>query len=130
MQERRHSEQDKYKVLAVLSRHPGPGRAISMPDLYRAVYGGDPRTRINGTRKLRSLITQLRKEGVAVGSTATRSGGGYYLATAGSDLADYCRRLRSQGLKKLALEAKIRKTTLHKLVGEIQLNLQAEVPHD
>lgn len=119
-------EQYKYKLLAVLSKHPGRSRAIGMADLYREVYGEYPKSKITGTRKLRNLLTQLRQEGVPVCSTASQQGGGYYLAGAGSDLQDYCRRLRNQGLKKLGMEAKLRRKTLPQLLGEIQLNMQVE----
>lgn len=117
----------KARLLSVLTRHPGRGRAIGMGELYEAVYGRPYSNRINGTRALRTLVTELRRDGVPICSTADQAGGGYYLASAGSDLDDYCRRLRSQGLRKLVLEAKLRRLTLPCLLNEIQLRLNSEM---
>lgn len=114
----------KGRLLAVLTRHPGRARAIGMGALHEAVFKEGYRGgKINGTRMLRKLITELREDGVPICSAATPDGGGYYLATAGSDLDDYCRNLRCQALKKLKLESTLRRRTLPQLVSEIQLNL-------
>ena len=115
----------KAQVLKVLSRHPSPARCIKMAELHRQVFGEAVREKINTTRKLRKVITALRAEGTAIGSTADADGGGYYLATTDKDLSDYCRRLRSQGLAKLKLEADIRRMTLPQLMREVHLNLEA-----
>ncbi|MGE4297561.1 MAG: hypothetical protein AB7E47_05985 [Desulfovibrionaceae bacterium] len=110
-------------IMKKLARHPSAPRAIGMATLYEAVFGHAPHGKINGTRRLRKHITALRAEGVAIGMTSSGTGGGYYLATTRSDLDDYCTRLRVQALRKLALAAKIRNTTLPSLLAEIQLNL-------
>lgn len=113
----------KNRLLAVLTRHIGKNRAIGMARLYEEVFGEAWSDKINDTRKLRSLITELRKEGVPICSTPSQTGGGYYLASAGSELEAYCSKLRTSALKKLALEAKLRNMTLPELLGQLTLSL-------
>lgn len=120
------SESQELKLMKTLSHHHGCARAISMPALYIAVFGEAPGEKINGTRALRHLLTALRKDGVPICSTSDKDGGGYYLASAGSDLEDYARRLRTQGLKKLALAAKLERKSLPELLGQISLALARE----
>lgn len=116
-------EQAKTRLLEILIRHVGRHRAIGMGELFQMVYGETWNHRINDTRILRTLITSLRKEGTPICSVVSAAGGGYYLASAGSELETYCKNLRRSALRKLALEAKIRKKTLPELVGQISLNL-------
>lgn len=116
----------KFRLLAELTRHVGRARAIGMGELHEKVFGRAPGTRINGTRKLRKLITALREDGAAICSTVETDGGGYYVAAPGSsEFASYCANLRAIGLRKLALEAKMRRQTLPALLNEIQLTLRA-----
>ena len=111
----------KAKLLQVLTRHPSPARAIGMGELYAAVFGESHKgTRINGTRALRRIITELREDGTAIAS----HNDGYYLATTRSDVAEYCKRVRAQALRKLVQEARIRNVALPALLSEMQLNLQ------
>lgn len=115
-------EELEARVLKALARHPSRARAIGMGELFEAVYGEGWRNRINDTRALRKLITDLREEGTPIGST----GDGYYMLTSESELRDYCTRLRDQALRKLVQESRIRKTSLPTLLAEIQLNLGAK----
>ncbi|NDY55810.1 hypothetical protein G3N56_03515 [Desulfovibrio sulfodismutans] len=119
------NETVKARLLAELTRHIGRPRAIGMAELYEKAVGRPCGNRINGTRRLRKLITELREEGVAICSTAETDGGGYYLASpGGSEFERYCAGLRAAGLRKLALEAKIRRRTLPGILSEIQLELR------
>jgi len=113
----------KNRLLATLSRHIGRSKAIGMAALYEDVFGEGWRDKVNDTRELRRLITELRKEGVPICSVTTKEGGGYYLASAGSELEAYCSKLRTSALKKLALEAKLRNITLPELLGQLTLSL-------
>jgi len=122
-------ERTKGAVLRILSRHVGANRKIGMGELYCAVFGESWSNRINDTRALRKVITELRHEGVPICSIADSTGGGYYLASAVSELSGYCERLRTQALKKLALEAKIRGISLHELLGQMTMNFSAEEVH-
>ena len=112
------------RLLAVMTRHVGRSRAIGMDRLHAEVYGDDPKSKINGTRGLRKIITRLRAEGVPILSVSSTAGGGYYLASAGSELDVYLGRLRRRALGILAIEARIRKTSVGELLGQMQLNLE------
>ena len=94
----------KAKVLGMLINHIGRVNAISMAQLFGKEIS--ERGLISDTRELRDLITKLRNEGVAICSSVSESGGGYYLAAAGSELRDFCG-MHSRALKILTLESKI-----------------------
>ena len=119
-----NQRQTRELLLKEMTMHVGRSRAIGMGDLYERVFGRPYRSKINGTRALRKLVTDLREEGVAICSIADADGGGYYLASAGSELNDYCKTVRSRALKMLALESKLRKSTLPRILDEVQLNLR------
>jgi hypothetical protein len=97
-----------------------------MTALHQAVFGERTGDKINGTRGLRKLITKLKEDGLPICSISDQNGGGYYLASAGSDLEDYCRRLRAQWLKKARMEARLRKLALPELLGQTSLALARE----
>jgi len=111
-------------VLQILSRHIGRGKAINMAALFQEIFGVAPRNTITGTRRLRKIITRLRAQGVPICSAADMESGGYYLPAAGSEMENYCGRLRNQALKKLAQEAVLRRMALPQLLGQIQMNLE------
>ena len=119
-----HAPDYENRLLKELSRHVGRGRAVGMGELYQAVYERPYDHRINDTRQLRKLITKLRREGTPICSASATDGGGYFLASAGSELEDYSRRLRKKALKGLKQEAVLRRVTLPELVGQIVINLE------
>lgn len=108
----------KARVLQVLTEHVGRANAIDMGELYRRVYGEEWRHKINDTRKLREVITDLRQSGAAIGSSASQAGGGYYLMS-GSELQEWADRVQAQALRKLGMVAKLRRRTLPELLGQI-----------
>ncbi len=112
------------RLLMLMPRHIGRSKSIGMGELYERVFGESYDHRINDTKRLRKIVTELRNEGVPICSTSDRFGGGYYLASAGSELADFCEKLREQALRKLAMEAKIRKISLPELIGQLRLDLE------
>jgi hypothetical protein len=95
-----------------------------MGELYEEVFEKTYEQRINDTRALRKLITRLRREGTPICSVTGTQGGGYFIASAGSELDDYCKRLRKKALKGLQQEAILRRTTLGQLIGQMALNLE------
>ena len=111
-------------LLKKLLCHVGEQNSIGLGELYEMVFNKTWAHRQNDTRELRFLITSLRRDGVPICSKTSGNGGGYWIAV-GQELEDYCMRLRSAALKKLALESKLRKTTLPVLLGNIQLGLEA-----
>ena len=118
------NEEATSKILMVLSRHVGEEKAIDMGELYSRVFNEPYTHKINHTRRLRTIITALRRKGVPIGSTAAKNGGGYYLVRAGSELDSYCARLRRAALNKLAMEAKLRRISMPELLGQMQLNME------
>ena len=118
--------EDQYKkdLLMEITRHVGRFQAVSMARLYEQVFGQPWKSKITDTRNVRRIITALRKDGVPICSRPSKNGGGYYLASASSDLEDYCMRLRRAALRKLGMEAKIRRTSLPELLGQLTMSLE------
>lgn len=107
----------KHRLLMEMSHHVGEANAIGMGELYETVVEKSYNHRINDTRLIRRLITGLQDAGVPIVSGAT----GYWLASAGSELTDYCDKLKSSALKKLAKVAMLKKTALPDLLGQMQI---------
>jgi len=119
-----NDDKARARLLAVLSRHVGSHRAVGMDVLYERVFDEPVTHKINGTRRLRRLVTQLRHEGIPIGAVSASSGGGYYLIGAGSELDDYLSKRTRQALKILVLVARMKGITLPDQLGQMQLNLQ------
>lgn len=69
-------------------------------------------------RHVRTLITELREDGVAVCGTPRD---GYYIAAVASELEDTCKFLRGRAMKSLQLEARLRRVPLPELLGQLRL---------
>ena len=130
MKRKKMTEQEaqmhKTRILMIMTGHVGQGKRIGMGELYERVFEETYDHRINDTRRLRKLITDLRRDGVAICSVASQSGGGYWLASAGSELAGYCTSLRNRALRILGMEAKIRKISMSEMMGQMALELKKE----
>ena len=128
MKRKKMTEQEiqfrKTRILMIMSGHVGQGKRIGMGELYEQVFEETYDHRINDTRSLRKLITELRRDGVAICSVASKNGGGYWLASAGSELASYCTNLRNRALRILGMEAKIRKISMSEMMGQMALELK------
>lgn len=116
--------ESRARLLAEMSSHIGKHHAIGMAALYEAVYDRPWDNRINDTRGLRKLVTLLREEGVPICSVASQDGGGYYLAAAGSELADYLRRNERRALQVLKRNAMIKRVSLPNYLGQIRLEME------
>ncbi len=114
----------KGTILAELSSHIGEPNAIGMGELYELVYGEPWSNRINDTRALRTVIEWMRSEGIPICSVASANGGGYYIAAAGSELANYLRRDERRALKILKRCATIKKISLPDYLGQMKLNME------
>lgn len=120
-------DEAKARLLEVLFDHIGKENAVSMDVLFEKVYSEAAPNKINDTKKVRKLITAVRNQGRAIASTCARDGGGYYIPRAGSELEEYLRRMLHQpALRKLAMEAKIRKVSLPELIGQMSINFEAQ----
>jgi hypothetical protein len=116
----------RMRLLAVMTDHIGGHKAIGMAELYEAVYGESWKNRINDTRKLRTLITDLRKDGVAICSDSSTTGGGYYLPAAGSELTGYLRNSKIRALKILSRVSQMQKISLPELLGQMRLEMEGD----
>lgn len=109
-----------------LMEHIGRQNAIGMAELYEIIYGAGWANRINDTRAIRKLITELRNEGRPICSVATSTGGGYYLAAAGSELEEYLKNNERRALRVLARNSRIKKIALPEYLGQMRLELDGE----
>lgn len=114
----------RHKLLAELSGRISEPNAISMTALFEAVYERPWFDRVNDTRDIRKLITVMRAEGVPICSTSAQNGGGYFLAAAGSELANYLRKTERRALLILMRNAKIKKVSLPNYLGQIKLEME------
>ncbi|HBE45719.1 MAG TPA: hypothetical protein DDW17_09855 [Deltaproteobacteria bacterium] len=111
------------RLLTELTKHIGESNAIGMGELYEIVFEKPWKNKINDTRMLRTLVTSLRAEGIAICSSSDAGNGGYYLASAGSEINDYLRRLERRALKILARVSKIKMITLPEYLGQMRLHM-------
>lgn len=108
----------KNRVMLLLSGHIGRANAVDMGRLYSEIFGEAWTNKINDTRPIRTVVTELRRSGAAIGSVAARTGGGYYLMS-GSELQEWAERVQRQALRKLAMVARMKKRTLRELLGQL-----------
>lgn len=121
-------DEAKGRLLSALFEHVGKEHAVGMDVLYAEVFGAKVPHKINDTKPLRKLITAVRRQGKAIASTCSSNGGGYYIPRAGSELEDYlARMLHRPALRKLTLEARIRKVSLPELIGQMSLNFNDQL---
>ncbi|PKN35624.1 MAG: hypothetical protein CVU61_02040 [Deltaproteobacteria bacterium HGW-Deltaproteobacteria-19] len=121
-----NSSDNRMRLLGKLTEHIGAHNAVGMAELYEAVFGRPWNHKINDTRDLRHLVTILREEGVPICSVSSQSGGGYYLAAAGSELTDYLRRGERRALSILSRNARIKKISLPNYLGQIKLGMEGK----
>jgi hypothetical protein len=120
----KYRDAHRARLLTELSRHVGEVNAIGMAELHEAVFGGTWHHRINDTKKLRELITAMRNEGVPICSVPSSCGGGYYLASAGSELRGYTERDKKRALRILSRVSRIEKISLPELLGQMRLRME------
>ena len=113
------------RVLMAMTNHIGAANCIGMGELYEKCFGKAWTHRINDTRKLRQIITEIRRDGGKICSAVSHTGGGYYIPSVGSELSDYCRRIRARALRALRMEANLRKIALPELLGQLQTEFGA-----
>lgn len=119
-------ERQKSRLLMALAGHTGRSRIIGMGELYEQVFGRRYSHRINDTKQLRNLITDLRREGTPICSDSSSSGGGYFIASTSGELNAYLERDKRRALNILAKCAAMKKTSLPEYLGQVQLELEAQ----
>jgi biotin operon repressor len=69
-------------------------------------------------RHVRTLVTQLREDGIAV---CGKPRDGYYIACNAREVEDTCKFLRGRAMQSLHLEARLRRVPLPELIGQLRL---------
>lgn len=125
MKQKHMEDKEVYKtrLLMTLFQHVGKSNAIPMSALFERVYQEPWADRINDTRPIRMLITELRREGVPVCSAVRANTGGYYVSSVGSELKEECDRLKKRALGMLSRAAMMSKTSMPDLLGQMSLEV-------
>lgn len=108
---------DKSAVLTVLSRHLGRESGVHIAQLVSEITGSyelDP----GAERRVRTLVSELREDGVAVCAHPNK---GYFIAETADELELCCEFLRSRAMHSLVIESKLRKLPLPDLLGQLRL---------
>lgn len=113
------------RAMLVISNHIGEENAISMPQFYSQVYGEPPKSRINGTRRLRHLVDHLQRVKKQRICSTTKGAGGYFLARTTEERRNYAGKLRKKAIKELHKAAVIMDHTLLEEAGQLVLDLGA-----
>lgn len=114
-----HSEQGKQPRIASKSDLLASLAQNGNSGAHRGVTARRLCARLNcHERHLRTLITELREDGIAICGTPRE---GYYIAIRASEVEDTCRFLRARAMKSLQLEARLRRIPLPELLGQLRL---------
>lgn len=113
----------KLKLYMVLLQHVGPDKKIGMGELYEKVFGMPWKHRINDTKALRKLITEMRREGQPVMSDSSSTNGGYWIAASASEINAYCEHTKKRALSILKRISTLKKVSLPEYLGQLQLDL-------
>lgn len=113
----------RMKLYMVMMQHVGPDKKIGMGELYETVFGKRWTHRINDTKQLRILITEMRRDGQPVMSDSSSSSGGYWIAASSSEINDWCDRVKVRALSMLKRISTIKKVSLPEYIGQIRLEL-------
>ena len=112
-------DQAKMRLYMIMLQHIGPSQKIGMGELYEQVFGRPWNNRINDTRQIRMLITQMKKEGQAVMSSSSPINGGYWIAASGSELDAFVKKDKLRALKILSRISNMKKVSLPELMGQM-----------
>lgn len=114
----------RIQILSILTHHIGKANAIGMGELYYKVFEEAYENRINGTRRLRTILKHMKNAGTAICSHSSSNGGGYYLAAAESELVDYHRKVFLNAVGRLARLGHQRKMSRQELCAQTVLLLE------
>ena len=97
----------KGRLLRILYKHVGAHKACDMGSLYEQVFEEKWNHKINDSRRVRKMITQLRIEGTFICSSSSSTHGGYYIAATDGEREAYLATENRRFLKKLAMQARM-----------------------
>lgn len=116
----------------ILQRHRGADNPITMTQLFTAATGEQaiPTRRYDQTRIIRSLVEQLRRDGVPIANRGGKTGG-YYLAENEAELDGTIRNFHNRAMSSLQQEAALKRIDINQLFEQYKLELtQQEQNHD
>lgn len=103
-------------VAAALARHIGRDKSVTMTNLVFEVTGR--RADLVAERRCRTIITELRTEGIAV---CGHPSCGYWMAASADELDECCQFLRSRAMHSLTLESRLRRIALPDLLNQLRI---------
>ena len=118
----------RLKLYGVMLQHVGPEKRIGMGELFQEVFGRPWRHRINDTKVLRRLITEMRRDGQPVMSDTSTTNGGYWIAASSSEINAWCDHSKRRALSILSRISRIKRVSLPEYLGQMQI--EAEAAHD
>lgn len=104
-------------VLKALQRHIGKENGIPATKLVQEI-SHETVCEAAGTRLLRSVVSQLRDEGIAICAHPTI---GYFIAQTSEELNMCCDFLRQRAMHSLKLESRLRKIPMQDLLGQLRV---------
>lgn len=109
-------------VRHVLERHEGRDQPITMAALFAITTGETivPGRRYDQTRIVRSLIEQLRREGLPVANSPR----GYFLARDDEELAPTIRAFHQRAMSSLRQEKALKRVSFEDLLRQYELELR------
>lgn len=121
-------DQVKRNIRALLARHAGPENCIKMIDLHREATGDTiiPKRAYDQSRLTRSIVEELRREGLPVGIRLGREGG-YFVARSDEELQTTISLFHERALGSLKQESVLRRITFGELLKQYELELRQEM---
>jgi hypothetical protein len=117
-------DQARLKLYSVMLAHVGPNQKIGMGELFETVFEKPYHHRINDTKLLRKLITEMRRDGQPVLSDSSATHGGYWISASGSELNAYCEKGKRRALRILGRISRMKKVSLGDYLGQMRLELE------
>lgn len=117
----------KKRIRDVLEGHEGPNNPITMTALHSAVTGEViiPWRRYDQSRITRSLVEELRREGMPIAHKGGRNGG-YYLARNEAELQQTIEWFHSRAMSSLKQEAALKRMSPNTVIEQYKIELQQE----
>lgn len=97
--------------LNILSLHQGRDRGVTGKQLACICEIGE--------RDLRSLVAELREQGIAICATPET---GYFMAVTPEELQESCKFLHDRAMRSLLQAGRMQKISLPDLLGQLKLN--------
>lgn len=100
----------KHDLFSLLAVRVGAHNGVSVNALAR--------TLVTTPRHVRTLVSDLRMDGIAVCGTPKS---GYYIAATPEEMEDTCQFLRNRAMHSLQLESRLRKIPMPDLLGQLHV---------